>query len=191
MLRSPDRGDRNRARDRSLRAALAVLITLATTGALAQSPPTSLAQAIRVAEQETAGRARKAELEQDRGMDVYEIKTVAKDKSATVLVDLNSGKVVRVEGAGFLSGVLDREDRREDQAELSRLEGLSMTLVDAIGAAERETGGRAIEGSLRSQYGQTLFQVRVVKDLIPQKVMIDPASGKVVTVAPREHNDDH
>ena len=124
-------------------------------------------------------------------MDVYEIKTVAKDKSATVLVDLNSGKVVRVEGAGFLSGVFDREDRREDQAELTRLEGVSMTLVDAIDAAERETGGRAIEGSLRSQYGQTLFQVRVVKDLVPQKVMIDPASGKVVTVAPREHNDDH
>lgn len=191
MLLSRDRGDRNRARDRSLRAALAVLITLATTDALAQSPPTSLAQAIRVAEQETAGRACKAELEQERGMDVYEIKTVAKDKSATVLVDLNSGKVVRIEGAGFLSGVLDREDRREDQAELTRLEGLSMTLVDAIGAAERETGGRAVEGSLRSQYGQTLFQVRVVKDLVPQKVVVDPASGRVVTVAPRGHNADH
>jgi uncharacterized membrane protein YkoI len=170
---------------------LALAVLLAGADALAQAPTTSLAEAIRIAEQESGGRARKAELEQDRGVDVYEIKTVSKDKSATVFVDLSSGKVVRVEGAGFLSGVFEREDNREDQAELARLEALSTTLVDAIAAAERETGGRAIDASLRSQYGQTLFRVRVVKDLVPQQVMVDPATGKVVTLAPRERADDH
>jgi uncharacterized membrane protein YkoI len=179
------------ARAESCHVALTAALALVGTAALAQAPPTSLAQAIRAAEQETAGRARKAELEQDRGTDVYEIKTVAKDKSATVLVELVSGKVIRVEGTGFLSGVFEREDRREDQAELARLEALSMTLADATGAAERETGGRAVEASLRSQYGQTLFQVRVVKDLVPQRVMVDPASGRVVTLAQPGHRDDH
>ena len=31
----------------------------------------------------------------------------------------------------------------------------------------------------------------VVKDLVPQKVMVDPGTGKVVTLAPRERADDH
>jgi uncharacterized membrane protein YkoI len=104
---------------------------------------------------------------------------------------LNSGKVVRVAGPGVPAGVFDREDRREEQAELACLEASPMTLLEAIAAAERETGSRAIEAELLSRYGQTLFQVRVVKDLVARKVLIDPASGKVVTVLPRGHNDDH
>src|SRR2546426_6233261 len=57
-----------------------------------------------------------------------------------------------------------------------------MTLADAIETAEKGTGGRAVEAALKSQYGSALFEVRVVKDLAPQKVLVDPATGKVVAV---------
>jgi uncharacterized membrane protein YkoI len=153
-------------------------------GAAVQSPP-SLVQAIRVAEQETGGRARKAEMERERGVDAYEIETVAKDKSAKVLVEPASGKVMSVEGPGFFDAIVnlfDGDDRREEQAALAQLEASPMTLAAAIAAAERETGGRAVKASLKSRYGQTLFEVGVVKDLVPHKVMVDPASGQVAVV---------
>jgi len=71
-----------------LRASGSVVLatTLAVTPASGQTarpgggsglpPQTSLAQAVRVAEQQTGGRAGKAEMERTRGTDVYEIKTV-------------------------------------------------------------------------------------------------------------------
>ena len=57
-----------------------------------------------------------------------------------------------------------------------------MTLLGAIEAAEKATGGRAVKAGLRSHYGSALFEVKVVKDLATQKVLVDPATAKVVTV---------
>jgi len=156
--------------------------------------PTSLAQAVRVAEKQTGGRARKAEMERERGVDVYEIKTVSKDGSAKVLVDPASGNIIRVHTPWFgssIANMFDRDDQRKDEAALARLEASSMTLAGAIDAAHKETGGRAIKAALKSQYGSTLFEVGVVKDWTTQKVLVDPATAKVVIVPPRgEHSDD-
>jgi uncharacterized membrane protein YkoI len=184
--------------------ALAAALALAGAASVAQTAPqrndaagkptpSTLAQAIRMAEQETGGRARKAEVEDEHGVAAYEIKTVAKDKSAEVVVDPASGKVVRVDKPGFFETIVnlfDRDDRREDQAALAQLEGSPMTLAAAIDAAERETGGRAVKASLKSLYGQTLFKVGVLKDLAVQKVVVDPVSGKVTALAQREGKED-
>jgi len=151
---------------------------------------------VRVAEKQTGGRARKAETERERGVYVYEIKTVSKDGSATVLVDPASGNVLRVDTPGFIASianVFDRDDQRRDQAAFARLEVSSMALAGAIEAAEKETGGRAVEAALKSQDGSGLFEVRVVKDSAPQKVLVEPATGKVQTVPPhggRKDDDD-
>src|SRR5439155_17700849 len=145
----------------------------------------SLAQAVRVAEKQTGGRARKAEMERERGIDVYEIKTVSKDGSAKVLVDPASGNILRVVTPGFVSSitnVFDRDDQRKDQAAFAWLGTSSMTLASAIDAAQKETGGKAVKAALKSQYGSTLFEVSVVKDWTTQKVVVDPATAKVVTV---------
>ena len=144
----------------------------------------TLAQAVRAAEQRTNGHARKVEMENENGIDVYEIKTVSKGKSASVLVDLVSGKILRVQGQGFMSGVIEREDLEEDRADLARLEASSMKLAGAIDAAEQETGGRAVEAEMQNRYGSTLFEVHVVKDWVKQKVLIDPATAKVIPVPP-------
>ncbi len=157
-------------------------------GTSGPQPQTSLAQAVRVAEQQTGGRARKAEMERTRGTYVYEIKTVSKEKSAKVFVDPASGNVVRVDTPGVFSSigdVFDRDDQRKDQAALARLEVSSMTLGGAIEAAERNTGGRAVKAALGSLYGSTLFEVSVVKDFTTHTLVVDPATAKVVTVPPR------
>ena len=75
----------------------------------------SIVQAIRVAEQETGARARKVEIERERGVDVYEIKTVAKDKSIKVLVDPASGKVLRMSGAGIFASIANLFDDEDGE----------------------------------------------------------------------------
>jgi len=156
--------------------------------------PTSLAQAVRVAEKQTGGRARKAEWEHEKGVDVYEVKTLSRDGSAKVLVDPASGNVLRVDTPGFVSSianVFDRDDQRKDRAAFARLEASSMTLAAAIDAAQKESGGRAVRAALTSRYDATLFEVRVVKDWTTQNVLVDPATAKVVTVPPRgKHKND-
>ena len=187
----------------------AVAILLATTIAVPPAsgqtarpggisgPQTSLAQAVRVAEQQTGGPARKAEMERNRGTYVYEIKTVSKEKSVKVFVDPASGSVVRTVTPGVISSlshVFDRKDQLKEQAALARLEASPMSLVSAIESAERESGGRAVEAALASLYGSTLFEVKVVKDLTTQRVVVDPATGKVAAVVPsrgkRKDDDD-
>jgi len=151
-------------------------------------PQTSRAQAVRVAEQQTRGRARKAELEREKSTYVYEIETVSKDSAAKVLVDPASGTVLRVDAPGFISsiaGVFDRDDQRKDQAAFARLEASSMTLTGAIDSAEKETGGRAVKAVLKSLYGSTLFEVSVVKDFTTHQLVVDPATAKVLAVPPR------
>ena len=156
-------------------------------------PQTSLAQAVRVAEQQTGGRARKAEMDREKGIDVYEIKTVSKDGSAKVHVDPASGSVLRVKRPGFVSAIasiFDRDDQRKDQAELARLEASPMTLAGAVDSAEKETRGRAVKAAVKSQYGSTLFEVSVVKDWITHSVLVDPANAKIVTVPPHDKRKD-
>ena len=124
-------------------------------------------------------------MEREAGVHVYEVKTVAKDGSTSVHVDPASGNVLRMNTPGIVATVIrvfDRDDHREDQAALARLEASSMSLADAIDAVQKETGGRAVKAAVKSQYGSTLFEVKVLKDLTLQKVMVDPATAKVVTV---------
>jgi uncharacterized membrane protein YkoI len=149
--------------------------------------PTSLAQAVRAAEQRSGGRARKVEMETNKGVEVYEIKTVSKDKSTKVMIDPTTGNIVRVDGSGFL--FFDGDDKQEDQADLARLEASPLTLAAAIEMAEKETSARAIEAAMMSMYGSTLFEVRVVKDWTMHKVWVDPSTSKVTPV-PQEHDDD-
>ncbi len=188
----------NSLNNQMIRIALAALAlfgpaTLAQTpsppqGIAAWQSPFSLVEAIRVAEQETGGRAHKVEM----SVFAYAIETVAKDSSAEVIVDSASGKVVQVDRPGFFDAIANlfgSDDRRDDQARLAHLEASPMTLAAAVAAAERETGGRAVQASLKSLYGQTLFKVGVVKDLNLQEVLVDPVSGQVAAAAQRQGKD--
>jgi uncharacterized membrane protein YkoI len=64
---------------------------------------TSIAQAIASAEQQTGGRAMKIDMEHEKGVYLYEVKTVSKDKVADVLIDPASGQVVRTNDEGLIS----------------------------------------------------------------------------------------
>ncbi|MCZ6858785.1 MAG: PepSY domain-containing protein [Alphaproteobacteria bacterium] len=87
-------------------------------------PSTTLAQAVRLAEQHTDGRARKVELDRDDGIYIYKVKTVSKNGNAKVYIDFRTGDVLRVDSRGFLGRVgdmFDSKDRRKNEARLNAL----------------------------------------------------------------------
>ncbi len=155
---------------------------------------TTLAQAVRSAEQRTNGRAGKVELEREDGVYVYEVKTFSPEGTADVFVDLATGNVDRVQTRGFLAGVgdaIDSEDRREDEALLKALEASSVTLSQAIDAAEADTGGKAVKAKLKDRYGSVFFEVALMVDGSKQRVEVDTATAKVVAVStPKDRDGD-
>ena len=142
--------------------------------AAALAAKVSPAQAIATAEQQTGGRAVKIDVEGKNGTHLYEIKTISGENLAAVFVDSATGKVVSTEARIF-----DEEDR----IELAKLDSSPTTLAAAIGTAEQQVGGKAVEAGYENENGQMLFEVEVAKDKTVHKVEIDAATGKVVKVA--------
>lgn len=100
-------------RSKIIPVAMAAAITLAGTGAAFTAKAaaetneqqeisavlkakTSLAQAIAAAEQETGGKAVETGLENRDGVMAYEVKIARGDTLQKVLIDLDSGKVIKV-----------------------------------------------------------------------------------------------
>ncbi len=152
---------------------------------------TTLAQAVRSAEQRTNGRAGKVELEREDGVYVYEVKTFSPEGTADVFVDLATGNVDRVQTLAWVADAIDSEDRREDEALLKALEASSVTLSQAIDAAEADTGGKAVKAKLKDRYGSVFFEVALMVDGSKQRVEVDTATAKVVAVSkPKDRDGD-
>ncbi len=177
----------------SLTIAQATPQTSQASGSSVTRPSTSLAQAVRSAEQRTKGRAEKVELEREDGVYVYEVKTISKEGPVDVFVDFATGKVDSVQSRGFLARVgdiFDSEDQREDEALLKALEASSVTLSKAIDAAESKTGGRAVEAKMKDRYGIVYYEVALIVDGSKKRVEVDTATAKVVAVTARKDHDD-
>lgn len=147
--------------------------------AAALAAKVSPAQAIATAEQQTGGRAVRIDVEDKNGTHLYEIKTISGEKLAAVFVDSATGKVVSTEDEGLIARIFNEEDRTE----LAKLASSPTTLAAAIGTAEQQVGGKAVEAGYENENGQMLFEVEVAKDKTVHKVKIDVATGKVVKVA--------
>ncbi len=187
-------------RSKLIPAAMAAVVALGATGAaFAESgehesgkeiaavlgAKTSVAQAIAAAEQKTAGRAMKLEVEKEKGAYLYEIKTVSNGKVANVLIDPSSGQVVKIENEGLIAKVFDREDK----AEFAKLAAAPTTLAAAIATAEQHIGGKAIEASFDDENGAMLFKVEVAKNDEVHRVAVDSATGKIAKVAAGERGE--
>jgi uncharacterized membrane protein YkoI len=92
---------------------------------------------------------------------------------------------------GGASAALARESQdRHETDEAAIYEQVKLTLADAIAAAERQTGGRAVEAKLEKEHGMVSFEVEVMKDRAFQKVVIDAKSGQVVKTGAPDRGDD-
>lgn len=140
---------------------------------------TSVAQAIAAAEQKTGGRALRIDVNRENGQYLYEVKTATKDKVSEVFVDLTSGQVTRTDDQDLLARIFDRDDK----AEFAKLIASPTTLAAAIATAEQNVGGKAIEASFDNENGTLLFKVKVAKDNVLRRVMVDSATGSVTQAA--------
>jgi len=61
----------------------------------------------------------------------------------------------------------------------------TVSLTQAIAAAEKQTGGRAVEAELERDHGNTYYEVKVVKDGWRNKVYVDAMDGRVLPGKPR------
>lgn len=107
---------------------------------------------------------------------------ISGEKVAEVFVDSATGKVVSTEDEGLIARIFDEEDRTE----LAKLASSPTTLAAAIGTAEQQVGGKAVEAGYENENGQMLFEVEVAKDKSVHEVKIDAATGKVAKVANAE-----
>lgn len=154
--------------------------------------PVSMAEAVRIAERRTKGRASEVERDRVENIEVYEVKTISKNGPVKAIVEAASGRIERVEESGIwdkIEDLFDDDDSREDAARLSALESAKVTMAKAIEAAQMKAGGEAVEAELRERNGKMLFEVQVLVEGIIHKLTVDHSTGALVTLPLWKKND--
>jgi len=150
--------------------------------------PTSLVQAIGVAEQKTGGKAFRIDANRENGSIFYEIKSIKNGKVFITAVDPTSGKVVKSENEGLLGKSFDGED----SGELGKFAGSSRTLTQMIKVAEKHLGGTAVEAGFEDENenenngAPPTVTVKVAKGNVVQTVLVDTATNAVMAVRNEE-----
>jgi uncharacterized membrane protein YkoI len=78
----------------------------------------------------------------------------------------------------------------KEAKELQLFKQASISLLDAIKAAEDKTGGKAIEAEINEKSAAVQFEVEVLKDGQVHEVMVDGKTGKVLKVALEDDADE-
>lgn len=180
---------------------LALAVALATAGAAyanetdensreiaaALAAKTTLAEAVTAAERQGGGRGFKIDLKDHDGTYAYKVKVIASDgKVSEVSVDPATGKILRSETEGFFSRLFGESPKA------AKLNSAPTTLSAAIGIAEQQAAGKAIEARYDAENNAQQFRVAVAKDQAVRDVTIDAATGKVLKIGAAgsgEHHD--
>ncbi|MEQ8399270.1 MAG: PepSY domain-containing protein [Gammaproteobacteria bacterium] len=83
--------------------------------------------------------------------------------------------VLGASGAAFAA-----TGENEDSQEIAAVLGAKTSIAQAIAAAERQTGGRAVKIDFEKEKGAYLYEVKTVSKDKVAEVFVDPASGQVV-----------
>jgi uncharacterized membrane protein YkoI len=138
---------------------------------------TSLTQAIQTAEKAQGAQARAvdAEFEQDDGKSQYEIKVMSGDQVMTYYIDAASGQSTKSEEQGALADFLG-----VNKVDPAKLTGAKTTLAQAIGVAEQNTNGKAIEAEVDEDTGGIHYEVTVLVGDDTREVDVDGSTGEIL-----------
>jgi len=138
---------------------------------------TSLTQAIQTAEKAQGGQARAvdAEFEREDGKPQYEIKVMSGDHVMTYYIDAASGQSTKSEEQSRLADFLG-----VNEVDPAKLTNAKTTLAQAIGVAEQNTNGKAIEAEVDEEDGGIRYEVTVLVGDDTRDVEIDGTSGQVI-----------
>jgi uncharacterized membrane protein YkoI len=84
---------------------------------------------------------------------------------------------------GTLSLAQASEKEDKEAKELQLFSQATISLQDAIKAAEQKTGGKAMEAEIDDESAAVQFEVEIVKDGKVHEVIVDGKTGKVLKVS--------
>jgi len=85
-------------------------------------------------------------------------------------------------GAMVAAPAIAAEKRvHESKAEIGAFANVKLSLQDAIAAAEKQTGGKAIDADFATKGGASIYKIRTVGNNAVTDVVVDAATGTVST----------
>ena len=75
------------------------------------------------------------------------------------------------------------ESKNKEANELTLFSQSKISLIDAIKAAEQNTGGKALEAELDDESSTVRFEIKILKDGKIHEVIVDGITGKVLKVS--------
>jgi uncharacterized membrane protein YkoI len=139
----------------------------------------SLADAIAAAEKSSSGKALGASFEDFHGKPAFHIRTTHRNGIWEGMVDAASGQVIG-QGKTTPQNKIDRED----QAEISAVEGGKTTLAAAVRTAEQKLSGKAMDAEVEERGGKVVYDVEILANGAVKKTSIDLSTGQAVSDAP-------
>ena len=108
---------------------------------------------------------------------------------------LNRTLIVTMAGAWLLAGATpvlaeSEHDGTNSEADAVTSAAAPVTLAQAIGAAEKTTGGRAVEAAYESARDGAVVNVKLVKDKTIVLTRVDATSGEVAVAVPDNDDED-
>jgi uncharacterized membrane protein YkoI len=109
------------------------------------------------------------------GSSLYKVKTYQNNEVWEAALDALSGQFID-QGTITPENQLDEKDK----AELAGLQQATVTLAQAVNAAEKSIGGKAMNAGLEETNGKVVYEIAVVqKTGFVKKVMVDPKTGQL------------
>lgn len=133
-----------------------------------------IAGAISAAGKHSGGKVIEATFATRGGKPIYKVRTYQNNSVWEGTIDAESGGVV---GAGRTKQEAQLD--KEDKAELAGLPQFTITLDQAVTAAEKESGGKAIGAGVEEAKGKVVVEVFTVNQGALRKIVVDPRTGKV------------
>jgi uncharacterized membrane protein YkoI len=152
---------------------------LATVLAAFAKVKTGLIDAVTAGEKEAGGgKAVDATFDPTGTSPVYRVTVYRNNTLWEGFFDADSGK-----STGKTNNIAETELEDQEKKELSGITSAKNSMLDAIKAAEKEGGGKAIDAGIEEHDGKMWYQVAVVKSGAVQPILVDPATGQAKPAA--------
>ncbi len=86
------------------------------------------------------------------------------------------------------SQAAEQQNAKDDAAEYSKLSGAKISLSQAVDAAERKFGGKAVNAALDNEQASAAFEIELMTEKGSQTVAVDGVTGEAATVSDQQDN---
>ena len=134
----------------------------------------SMADTVAAAEKEAGGgKAVDATFDPSGPSPAYRVTVYNNNSLWEGLFDADTGK-----STGKTNTISENDLEDQEKKDLAGVAGAKTSLLDAVKAAEKGGGGKAIDAGIEEREGKPWYQIAVVKNGAVLPVLVDPATGE-------------